>query len=396
MSGPKCSEYSVRESAEVRRRRELERRRERARAIAERLSDLEQQLIAKKKTFGAHFAADVTFPEADVGRLDADQLTVFVSAAQQAEAAARDVLQHGVAAAREAYLRDQLASDTLHGSTSNDRLADLAAELRESRTVVDDRREEFVATLARLDPSVPAAVVDELTSRLDRRVHGGQTTVDALLLDLRHRVDVANADARVAAATRAELDELELELAGRHGAEVDRARRTIEVARRDALVDDSVRRAVTSAVAADDARNEQEMVVEAASQVLDELGYSVDESFATLGAGSFTDVEKSDWGPYALRVRRVADSPQLSFRVVRTRPTSVGDQAAADRAAEERWCGDFDAFQRGMTREGVDSELVSARPPGMAEVPTVYESPVETVHETRRPVRRQRPREMGR
>ena len=134
MSGPKCSEYSVRESAEVRRRRELERRRERARAIAERLSDLEQQLIAKKKTFGAHFAADVTFPEADVGRLDADQLTVFVSAAQQAEAAARDVLQHGVAAAREAYLRDQLASDTLHGSTSNDRLADLAAELRESRT----------------------------------------------------------------------------------------------------------------------------------------------------------------------------------------------------------------------------------------------------------------------
>ena len=143
-------------------------------------------------------------------------------------------------------------------------------------------------------------------------------------------------------AVRADLTEV---VAGRRAFDPDlreRAGRATERVRTD-LERDYVRRSVTSTLA--------------------DLGYQVDEGFATVsGSPDRMRLVRSEWDGHAVQVVVLDD--EVRAAVVRLEDRSGVDARREDVEREQQWCGDLEKLQGAMTQAGVRVVPRKLVPPG--------------------------------
>ena len=102
------------------------------------------------------------------------------------------------------------------------------------------------------------------------------------------------------------------------------------------------------------------------------MGYDLGPEFATQLSSSKSAVAgRSDWGPYAVRIR-LDDPDGINLHVVRdeaSAASSAENQRQRDREVEESWCADLGAVQARLAERGVDLDLVERTAPGVSPCP---------------------------
>lgn len=200
---------------------------------------------------------------------------------------------------------------------------------------------------------------------------------DALLSDLRLKVQRANEAAAVFCKESGEAQRLLGELAGMPGAplflEAARALEAVLLGRmrlEDALP-------AVEALRAANLQREREAAAEVLEQSLRDLGYEVDGISATLFIeGGVAHFQRPDWGPYHVRLRLDAASSKINFNVVRARGAEENaERKRLDTLAEDRWCSGFPKLMETLAVRGLNLDVT--RLLGAGELPVQVVDPAQ-------------------
>jgi hypothetical protein len=374
MSGPKCGQYTVVSTEELRRRRLSAARDRHARALRE-LDALAADLRAAVATYGdlAVVLPDVVTPadlEPEAWELATERLADEIERGREAM---------GVAT-REERIRHMVAS---------------VGSLTASVTTVapggahgqDDTELERV--LARLPATARADSVERCTV-LANSFTGtrDQRERRQLLAVVRLAVQREQDRERLIEKNRNNLELLYQQLDGLVGRPVETLRGMLKGLPLDEPLPDDLEDRVARTRDTARAEEDRTFVLQAASAALKDLGYSVGEHFRTavVDDGALVDLPHSD--RHALRVRE--RNHQLMFNIVRYDETG-GRDLVADTRAEESFCTDFAGISSKFRELGIDLTMLRADPPGSHPVQVVKEGPRRrALHQTTRPTVRRR------
>ena len=232
--------------------------------------------------------------------------------------------------------------------------------------------------LERLDVS-PDALPPADVTRCARAVMLAATREhgEALLSDLRSKVQRANEVAALFSKESAEAQQLLGELAGMPGdplfLDAARALEAVLLGRgrlADALPAVEVWRAAHQ-------QREREAAAEVLEQSLRDLGYEVDGISSTLFIeGGVAHFQRPDWGAYHVRLRLDAATAAINFNVVRARGAEENaERKKLDALAEDRWCSGFPKLMETLAARGLSLNVT--RLLGAGELPVQVVDPAQ-------------------
>lgn len=364
MSGPKGGSYSVELSAE-----ELARRaQERARSLTTARYDELQTVLAEaheELRRAPELRAELpASPERPGDSATTEEYRELDRRYSRSIAETRQAIAKGHRLCQLSMIASNL------GRTTSQHRATTAPDLREGRssdrppvTTIQDRAVE-VSQQVRPDALTrDRQSVEAILERLHAAITSDQQHV--WLTELRHAVDLANRRATEADADAERARHLLADL--RIHADEPQVLATAlgeVVARRAELTDDLVEE-VRAVVTAASAQAEASFVTASVAEILGDLGYVVDEGFATvLARDGLAHVRGGSphWDDHGVRIRLDADRRELMFNVVRARgrPSST----TRDVALEEDWCSDLPAVLDGFDDLGIDLTIATRAAPG--------------------------------
>lgn len=261
-----------------------------------------------------------------------------------------------------------------------------------------ERRDEVERVLARLPASARPHALDRARQGADRALGAEDGTAFAAgMKRLRIEVQMAQDADRRRRATVAEVARLRSQLDGLDGDAVADVREQLAQVDLDRALPSGLASAVAEAAEAARVERDRSFVLDAMGATLADLGYEVEDGFATAVAAEGAVVPLPWSGEHGVQVREQAGN--LLFNVVRY----VDDEgraadAVADRHAEQRFCSDYDRLLAAALEHGVDVHLVTPAPAGdrpLQEVPLPHGTPVReraTGVAAEQAVRRSQPR----
>lgn len=372
MSGPKSADFTVVTNGEVRRRA-----REAARQAAEEVARRARAVAAE---------ADIEVPEVDLDTASQAELEAWaadVADRCQAAEAARAAWRTTEALNRMLAALDAPPSRLPQRGTSASRPATPASPAPGSDA--PDRRgrtaERVRQVVAGLDGTATEAETREV-SRLAAAILAATTDPGASLLldELRLRVHGIRQSAALRRQSRADARALLATLHGLDGAEVDGVRERLAAAEAgEAELPASLRAEVVQVAERARRAADRQYTANVLASALTELGYDVEEGFATL-AGGPGGAQAAKWAAHAVRVQ-FTGGDGIALRVVREETGDQSDdQLREDREIEHEFCRDFARLSQRLEQDHVQLRITSQVMPG--------EQPVEAVDRLR--VRRSR------
>lgn len=374
MSGPKCGSYTV-ETAEAREARAYvaaAAEYERKRSV---LASLRREVRIARDVVGADVAVPAELPAVSaVGRTSAQ----VQAAGRSAEAVVRETQQRlgtSVAAATQQRWADQVR-----------RVADVRVFDTDESEPEAAQRPWVERALAELEEIAAAWPVDEPRDVLDRAVEavGRSRTSSGAALDVTRARDEVG---RLRAARRARLERAAAVADLR--ARLESVRPWHDSTELDAIaarLDDpsadlgTVAVQVERVVAAAHTRRDRDQAAAILTDVLVDMGYTVDEGFSTrLAADGDVLAGRSDWPDHAASVR-LDGAGRVYLHVVRADDAAPG---AGDQAVDAQFCGHFDALTARAGRRGLRLEPLRRSVPGTRPVRAVDRARLDRVAGTR-------------
>jgi hypothetical protein len=373
VSSAATGSYTVRETAEQQRERELRRLRE----VAARLSAQRAELVGRIQVARSVYGVEVDMP-GNVPTVSAVREPTAYGALLDEVRAALDSSERAVDArvgeARIQALRSSviggLRERTESAISGEATLADQRAARQHMPNVeaqgedLGAATEDALRVAGRLNARAPHAVAEAIQGLIEAIAHESNPSVARRTVDaIRHDVQTANEEAELAAARRAELDELAVRVGGSPGPRTDELARAVKALERSAApITAAFRAEVESAVAAAEAEAKRTYVLDALQGSLRELGYEVGPEFETrLAERGFADAGRPASPGYAVRVRHVRGAEGLRFTVVRGPGRTQEDR---DRAVEQAWCSDLRTVIDRLGTRGVEMDLTEEISPG--------------------------------
>lgn len=405
MSGPKTASYSLtaslrRQMEEEARRRAEQRRQEleaqRRRAVQTAIADNLARLDRVAESFRD---AATRFPNeklhfsqrlpphpttTDIRELEAYQNTLEALAKDQEQILAQELGRVTANAA----LRESLGGLLKETQTGSPRSA---AEVLAGSPLPHPRADRSARLLERLDLAPGEQVSAELRELAGRLDTASPPQVPALETELRYRIQRHNQGKVAARQARAEAVELFADLPEPTSAEEsaiqDRLRRA---ALGEVPVEIDLRAAVTAWKERTRTQAERNKAAQVLRESLEDLGYEVEEGFATLfmerGLVHFT---RPDWAGYYVRLRTNPTERYLNFNLVRVAAPPTLEQERRDREAEETWCRHYRPLLQRLAAEGLDTQPLRELPAGTLSLQTL--APEQLVLDTSTRRRQQTP-----
>lgn len=252
-------------------------------------------------------------------------------------------------------------------------------------------RAKVAELLGRLTPDASAA---ERAGVLDAAaaVTAEQPPVDpAILLDgLRSRIQTANDAASVRRADALDAAVMMQALMDDGDSEIPGMRSVLrEVAAGRRAFDPATRQQGEAAVARTRERLERAYVAASVAASFAELGYEVDQGFATVaGVPGTMRLRRTEWDEHAVQV--VVRPDEVRAAVIRLRGREGDDARRADVDREQQWCRDLDVLYGQLDDAGIRVVQRYLVPPGERSLPVVVGKSVNA------PPARQVPRERSR
>lgn len=402
MSGPKSASYTV-DWAAANARIELAQARASAAAWARRVTELEERIAETERRDGelslpGRSSAPVAqaVESAEGLRAHADRLRDHHARLSGAfdRAVAERAAERGLAAARGdvADIRAGTAADVLdrrgvgHGQvTASSRSGDDEALTR--------LRAEADRLMSRLPAGAEASTWERaasLRALVDRAESpsGARTAADQLRVEVEESCRAAEA----AAARRTRAQDLLSDLADAGVDDPSLEARLVAVLTGLQDLDDVTRFTAERTLAAASDRREAAFVSDAVADVLQGLGYRVEQGFDTVflerGHAHF---RRREWGDHAVRIRLDAARDELSFNVVREDGAAAGDRER-DRQVEDSWCSELPTLLSALASRGVDATVRRHTEPGQLPVQRVASTGLPRADAPPAPRRRPRDR----
>lgn len=375
------SRYRIEENRR-RRQRQVAASRSEARALEAQLQALRQRAAELAESYGFS-RTDVTI--GDAGRAptsdeDVEGHTRHVSRLREILAAGERSLAAAVEKARTAEMLDSLAQSYVPAQTTDTTEAKAAGAARSTAgaekdsTAVAEREALVERLLGRLDPGVTDERRERARTLAAELVTAASGRADALEDELRLAVQQANVEAHRLDEARARARTLRDSLTGLEGDEVaamDRRLAEVEVGTTD--VSQELEAEVAAVRRRAEAEQDQRYAAETTVQVLERLGYEVEEGFETAFVEDGTVYfQRGNWGDYVVRVRVDADEARLDFDMVRASDdpddaAATADQSVRDQEMEQTWCDSVPELVGALAEEGValDIEQRPARKHGL-------------------------------
>jgi hypothetical protein len=233
-----------------------------------------------------------------------------------------------------------------------------------------DVEQSLVRLLRRLLPDTSAEDRRSVAAAADRALAAPTAGEARTCLD-EVRVRVQSANERAARRRTDAVEAARMLHAISAGAELGGELTAVIEGRRD--LDLGLRARAAAAVEAADADADQRYLSEAMVAILAELGYDVEEGFATGTAGEgVLRVRHQDWEQHAVHLRVDGERRQVRSALVRT---AAGADAAADgqadQASAETWCAALETARERLEDAGVRTRVEELTPPGSRVVPLV-------------------------
>lgn len=223
-----------------------------------------------------------------------------------------------------------------------------------------------VRVLGRLDGAVPqdrrdaleAFAVDALTAAPVRR--------DALIVQLRHDVDVANTVALRWVRDAEEAAELRSGLQFLSGGAADRATAALTaVERRGMPLSEDIRQLVAAAHREAAAANALAAAAELVANVVQDFGYEVEKGFSTLAVeDGVAQFRRPSWEGYAVRFRLDGQAASMDFDVVRQAGAGGATPEVRDREVTEEFCSSFPRMLGALGQAGLTLQTTRYVPAG--------------------------------
>ncbi|MEU8328758.1 hypothetical protein [Micromonospora sp. NPDC048839] len=252
------------------------------------------------------------------------------------------------------------------------------------------RADRAAHLFARLPASTPEEVRRSCAEAVAEISTGTTASRGHLLLrDLERRVRAqARAEERIVQVRR-DLLTVAAPLETVPGEAAEKLRQQIErlVAERVEHVPDGLRAEAAAIVEQADRARRRKAVADVLRVGLTDLGYQVDEGFETrlAGTGLAYAAMSGDTG-YGVKVLLDHDDPVVRTQVVRT--GGIRASTSEDKAAEQKFCDDYQVVRRRARRDGIPIEEIGRREPG--------ERPVQVVADTAIPAASRRANEQRR
>lgn len=394
MSGPKTTSYSLtasllrRMEEEARRRaeqrrRELEAQRYRAvqTAIADHLARLDRVAEAMREAVARYPNEKLNLPQrrlpspttADIQHLEAHRNALDALANEQEQILAQELGRVTANAA----LRQSLQGLLKKTDTGRPRTA---TEVFAVPTPPQPGTIRSAPLLGKLDLEPGEQTASELMELAERLDGAAPSQAQALETELRYRIQqhnqgkIAARQARAEAAkAQAEAMELFVDLPEPFSTEeraiADHLQR---VALGETAFATDLRAAASAWKERAIAQAERNKAAQVLRQSLEDLGYEVEEGFATLfverGLVHFT---RPDWGGYYVRLRTNSAEHYLNFNLVRAAAPLTLEQERRDREAEESWCRQYRPLLQRLAAEGLDTKPLRELPAGTLSLQTL-------------------------
>lgn len=137
-----------------------------------------------------------------------------------------------------------------------------------------------------------------------------------------------------------------------------------------AALDDDLRRSATAGAVRVRERHERAYVQTRVVSALEEMGYVVDEDFATLHAEQGRlRVARDGWSEHAVGLN--LDERGLRSQLVRTQERNGADATAVDVEREQEWCSSVGRLADVLGAQGIETEARGLVEPGLTSVPVV-------------------------
>ena len=117
---------------------------------------------------------------------------------------------------------------------------------------------------------------------------------------------------------------------------------------------------------------DRQIAGEVIKDTLEELGYSVGESFSTLFVeGGTVHFQRPAWGNYHVRLRVNHQTDELRVHLVKEQQsgTDPGAENEKDAEMEGAWCADYSGLMQALEAKGIGTESIHRLPPGAVPVP---------------------------
>ena len=117
---------------------------------------------------------------------------------------------------------------------------------------------------------------------------------------------------------------------------------------------------------------DRQIAGEVIKDTLEELGYSVGESFSTLFVeGGAVHFQRPAWGNYHVRLRVNHQTDELRVHLVKEHQpgTDPGAEKEKDAEMEGAWCADYSGLMQALEAKGIGTKSIHRLPPGALPVP---------------------------
>ncbi|MCD2187852.1 hypothetical protein [Actinomycetospora soli] len=321
-------------------------------------------LVAARRAGGdPTLLADLPAP-CDMSCLSIEEMHAWCASADRALADAERLL-----VARSSQRLDALVGEVLAAVAPP-----IPSSAPDSRRVREDRaaREAERSAVGRvLDVLLPGATENEVTAlgrATSELLNDTDTAWNGRLRALRRRVNRLNDDIRARRAESIEaatfLGALDGEPEG--GPVVPRLQAVLDGAAFDA---DLRQEALTRAAQVRE-RHERAYVQSRVVDALEDMGYVVDQDFATVhGAAGRLRVAKDGWSEHAVGLN--LEENGLRSQLLRTRERAGADACALDVEREREWCSSVERLAEMLDAEGIATETRGLVEPGLTAVPVV-------------------------
>lgn len=367
------SRYAVERN---RRRRQLQvaASRAEARSLEAQIQALRQRVASLAESYGFS-STDVSIGNAarpPASDEDVEGHARHVNSMRDVVAAAERSLSVVVERARTAEMLHSLAASYVPASAADeveveDKADGTPAAIGRGDDHVDwlAEREDLVQrVLQRLDADVTDEHMERARALAAELITATESRADALEDELRLVVQQANGEARKQAEASARARELRDTLRGLEGQEVETIdRRLAEIETGDRALTEDLDTEVAAVRRRAEEQQDQRYAAVTTVQVLERLGYEVEEGFETAFVEDGTVYfQRGNWGDYVVRVRVDADEDRLDFDMVRATDKPEGaavndDQSVRDQEMEQTWCDAVPELVDALAQEGVALDI---------------------------------------
>ncbi len=136
---------------------------------------------------------------------------------------------------------------------------------------------------------------------------------------------------------------------------------------------------------------------EVIQDTLEELGYTVEDGFATLFVeGGVIHFQKSAWSTYHVRLRVNRQADEMRLHMIREEKDAAQDQQAKDMEMETEWCAEYKELVSVLSDKGIQTEPIKHYVPGAVPVHNIHPADIRMQKvKRRRPGRKDTKYTMG-